>query len=47
MKPILEVLGNVEKLITEENPLTLKYIFFVMHDINLIHMLTVLDYYTD
>ena len=37
------MLTNVCSLITEENPLTLKYLFVALHDINLVHMLTVLN----
>ena len=33
--------------IQEENPLTLKYLFVAMHDINLVHILGGLDYYSD
>ena len=46
-KSIGEVLTNVDHLIRAENPLTLKYFFLVVHDLNLVHFLAVLGYYVD
>ena len=40
-------MSNVELLIREENPLTLKYLYFAMHDINLVHMLATLGYFSE
>ena len=42
--PILELLGNIDSLLVEENPLTLRYFFYAVHDLQLIHFLILLDY---
>ena len=42
--PTLKLLKNVNKLLKEENPLTLRYLFIAMHDINLIDMLAAMGY---
>lgn len=34
-------------MIREENPLTLRYLLIALHDINLVHILGVLGYYSD
>ena len=44
-EPILDTLRNLESLISEENPITLRYLYVSLHDINLAHMLASLGYY--
>ena len=46
-EPIAQTLENLNALIREENPLTLKYLYFATHDLYLVHMLSSLGYYSD
>ena len=47
IEPIMQTLTNVDRLIRAENPLTLKYLYIAMHDLNLANVLTVLGYFSD
>lgn len=45
--PTHAVLSNILTMIEEENPLTLRYLYVALHDINLVHILGILGYYSD
>lgn len=46
-QPILQTLANLDTAVREENPVTLKYLFVGLHDVNLAHLLSSLGYYHD
>lgn len=46
-EPILQTLTNLDALVTHENPITLKYLFIALHDINIAHILGSLGYYSE
>ena len=45
-EPILDTFRNLESLISEENPITLRYLYVSLHDINLAHLLASIGYYS-
>ena len=43
--PILQLLTNIDTILNEENPLSLKYMMYGVHDLQIINLLTLLGYY--
>ena len=43
--PLLELLSNVDSILVQENPLTLRYFYYAVHDLQLIHFLILLGYF--